>query len=93
MSGNVFVFKIRRKLWHPKCARKVSGVSRNRPLGTTIRRSSTLSHVRLQYNIADYIVYHLTTNQISGRVPLVVQSTVTILLQVWSFSQSLFEKF
>ena len=29
MPGNVFVFKMRRKLWHPKCARKVSGVSRN----------------------------------------------------------------
>ena len=25
MPGNVFVFKIRRKLWHPKCARKVPG--------------------------------------------------------------------
>ena len=27
MPGNVFVFKIRRKVRHPKCARKVSGVS------------------------------------------------------------------
>ena len=29
MPGNVFLFEIRRKLWHLKCARKVSGVSRN----------------------------------------------------------------
>ena len=29
MPGKVFVFTLRRKLWHPKCARKVSGVSRN----------------------------------------------------------------
>ena len=29
MPGNVFVFETRRKLWHPKCARKLSDVSRN----------------------------------------------------------------
>lgn len=32
MPGNAFVFKISRKLLHPKWTRKVSAVSRNWPL-------------------------------------------------------------
>ena len=32
MPRDAFVFKIQRKLCHPKCARKVSGLSRNGPL-------------------------------------------------------------
>ena len=33
MPGNVLVFKVRRRLWYPKYARKVSGISRNARLG------------------------------------------------------------
>ena len=32
MPRDAFVLKIQRELWHPKCARKGSGLSRNGPL-------------------------------------------------------------
>ena len=35
MPRDAFVLKIRRELCHPKYARKVSGLSRNRPQGPT----------------------------------------------------------
>ena len=34
---DAFVLKIRRELYHPKCARNVSGLSRNGPLAPLIR--------------------------------------------------------
>ena len=42
MPRDAFVFKIQRELCHPKYARKVSGLSRNRPLGPVSRKSRKL---------------------------------------------------
>ena len=43
MPPDALVLKIQRELCHPKCARKVSGLSRNRPLGPVSRKSRELS--------------------------------------------------
>jgi len=37
---DALVLKIHRELCHPKCTRKVSGLSRNRPLAFRARKSS-----------------------------------------------------
>ena len=42
MPRDAFVLKIQRELCHPKYARKVSGLSRNRPLGPVSRKSRKL---------------------------------------------------
>ena len=42
MPRNAFVLKMQRELCHPKYARKVSGLSRNRPLGSVSRKSRRL---------------------------------------------------
>ena len=42
MPRDAFVLKIQRELCHPKYARKVSGLSRNRPQGSVSRKSRKL---------------------------------------------------
>ena len=51
MSGNVFVCKIREKLWHTKCARKGSGVLRKRAPGAC----------HLNYRYTSHNIYMLFT--------------------------------
>ena len=42
MPRDALVLKIQREFCHPKCARNVSGLSRNRPLGPVSRKSREL---------------------------------------------------
>ena len=42
---DAFVLKIQRELCHPKYARKVSGLSRNRPQGRKLRVQSSINFV------------------------------------------------
>ena len=68
VPGYFFVFKLRRELWHPKYARKVSRVSRNACL--------------VLWRTQDTVGHDLVSN--SERVPWTVDSTATGLSQEYS---------
>ena len=52
MPRDAFVFKIQRELWHPKYARKASGLSRNRPQALNVYSLPCQSKFDFAYMIA-----------------------------------------
>ena len=57
MPRDAFVLKIQRELCHPKYARKVSGLSRNRPQASILRHSMYHHHInRAIYHVVKLIV-------------------------------------